>query len=493
MYEYLALAPIILPIVGALVALVAYDRFSRHFDVLVMGYSAFLFAVDVGYLLLLQGGMEPLAFGLIVLDPPGMVITALVSFLGTLVMFYSFVYKDRKHYDSTYFVTYLLLMGFMSGLANTYNVILMLVLLEAATVFSGVLILFGRTKKAISAATIYLTISIIEVLLVLYGAFVLYGHTGSLNVLEGIGLIPDSDRMLLAMLFLFGFGTKAGLLPLGQIWLPPAHSEAPPPISATMSGILVKASVIAMAKAIYPFASASGLETIALIVIVIGTLNILAGVIMALLQEDLKKLLAYHTISQIGYVIVGLGLGFFAGAGAGLGQVAVEGVYGAIFHITNHMLFKGCLFLISGALILRVNTRQMHRMRGLMKYMPLTAISFLIASLAMSGLPLLNGFVSKEAIREATAQAGAVWWGYEWLGYLQVVGSILTFICLIHAFYVMFMGQPKEEFAGVSDPPLYMLIPILIMAALCVLLGLFPGLVSGMLELAAEALLHPGM
>jgi formate hydrogenlyase subunit 3/multisubunit Na+/H+ antiporter MnhD subunit len=200
-----------------------------------------------------SGSIKPLAHDFIVLDAPGMVITCLAaSHAGHVLLFTC----RTVPLDSTYFVTYMILMGVMAGLANTYNVIVMLVLLEAATVFSGVLILFGRTKRAINATTIYLMISIIEVLLVLYGAFVLYNHTGSLNVIDGLNMIPDSDKILLAFLFIFGFGTKAGVLPLSLIWLPSAHAEAPPPISATMSGILVKAAIIAMANRSTPvFAS----------------------------------------------------------------------------------------------------------------------------------------------------------------------------------------------------------------------------------------------
>ena len=494
MYELLALSPVILPVIGALIALVIYDRFKTYFEPFIVGYSALLFILDLAYLLMLQSGKisEPLAYGFIVLDAPGMLISCLVSFLGTLVMFYSFTYKDRATYDSTYFVTYMILMGVMAGLANTYNVIVMLVLLEAATVFSGVLILFGRTRRAINATTIYLAISIIEVLLVLYGAFILYNHTGSLDVINGISQIPEGDRTLLVFLFLFGFGTKAGVIPLSLIWLPPAHAEAPPPISATMSGILVKAGVIAMAKAIFPFALVSGALTISQVVVAIGVLGILIGVIMALLQEDLKRLLAYHTVSQIGYILVGLGIGFLAVMGGGWSDVAREGVFGALFHITNHMLFKGGLFLISGALILRVSTRKMHKMGGLLMQMPVTAICFLVASLAMSGLPLLNGAVSKEAIHSATDAAIPLWSGYEWIGWLQVLGSILTFLCLIHAFYVIFMGKPKDEFVQVKEAPLYMLIPIVIMAGLCIVIGLFPGPFEDILLFAADALLHMG-
>lgn len=478
MYDYLALAPVILPIFGALMTLLLRKYSEKAQDVFLVVYTLFLFLINALYLVLLKAGsVTILAYGPLILDAPGMVITTLVCFIGVLIIFYSFVYKSKAHYDNTYFVAYLLMIAMMSGLANTYNIIAMLVFLEAATVISAVLILFGRTKKAIKAATIYLTISIIEVLLVVIGAFVLFNLTGTLDVFHAdLSTISRDDAMLLAMLFLFGFGTKAGLLPLGIVWLPSAHAEAPPPISATMSGILVKSSVIAMAKAVYLFYPVAGMETIVMIIASLGIINMLIGVIMALMQEDIKRLLAYHTISQIGYIILGLGI------------ATPMGVYGALFHITNHMLFKGCLFLITGALILRVNTRQIHKMGGLLSKMPVTAVCFLIASLAMSGFPLLNGSVSKAIIHEAAIEEGM-----SLFAALATVTSVLTFICLIHAFYVMFMGSPREEFKDVKDPPAYMLVPIVIMTLLCIVLGIYPELISGILQYAAEVLSHVAM
>jgi len=480
MNDYLALAPVILPIAGAVIALGAYRYYKRAFEAFIIVYSVLLFVFNAGYLLMLHGGMAPLSYGPITLDAPGMVISTLVSFLGMLIMFYSFAYKDKPQYDSTYFAAYLMMMGFMCGLANTYNVVIMLILLEAATVISGVLVLFGRTRRSIKAATIYLAISLFEVLLVLYGAFVLYGYTKSLDPTTNIAMIPEGGRLLLALLFLFGFGTKAGLVPLGLIWLPPAHSEAPPPISATMSGILISTSVIAMIRAVYPFYTASSSGMIMLIVVSIGALNMVIGMFMALFQEDLKRLLAYSSISQMGYVVIGLGL------------ATPLGVYGALFHIANHMFFKACLFLIAGVFILRVNTRQLHKMGGLWKYMPMTAVCFLIASLAMVGLPYLNGDASKSIIEKATLDAESIWWGYKWYFYAEIIGSFITFLYLFRAFWLIFLGRPKPGFEKVSDPPLYMLIPIVIMVALCVVLGLFPGLIEGTLQFAANALLHTG-
>jgi formate hydrogenlyase subunit 3/multisubunit Na+/H+ antiporter MnhD subunit len=484
MYEYLALFPIILPILGALLTYVLGRYSEKAQDVFLVAFSALLFILDSAYFICLQtGALKPQSYGVILLDAPGIFICTLVAFIGTLVIFYSFVYKDEKHYDNTYFIMYFLLMGMMGGLASSYNVIVMLIFLEAATVISAVLILFGRTKRSIKATYVYLAISIVEVILVIAGAFILYNDAGTLDLsLLRPGDVSQGDMFLLAMLFFFGFGTKAGLLPLGIIWLPPAHAEAPPPISATMSGILIKASVIAMVKSIYPFYIVSGVQTLILIVAAFGILNMLVGVIMALLSEDIKRLLAFHSISQMGYIIMGFGL------------ATPVAIYGALYHMTNHMLFKGCLFLITGALILRINTRKIHKMGGLINQMPLTGVCFLIASLAMSGMPFLNGFVSKELIYEGSLEAGypvifsVFGLDLTIFAILGWVTSALTFICLIHAFYVMFMGKPREEFKAVKDPPVYMMLPILIMVGLCIVLGVYPDLLSRALEYAASVL-----
>lgn len=484
MYEYAAFLPIILPIVGAILTYV-FGKYSEKLqDIFLVAFSTFLFILYTAYFIAIQADyIKPLAYNSIIWDAPGAFIACLVAFIGTLIIFYSFVYKDKTHYDNTYFIMYYLFMGTMIGLASTYNVVIMLIFLEAVTVISAVLILFGRTKRAIHATYIYLGISIIEVILVVAGAFILYNDAGTLDLnLLTTGSVSQNDMFLLAILFLFGFGTKASLVPLGLIWLPPAHSEGPPPISATMSGILIETSAIAMIKAVYPFYQVSNVSTLILIIAGLGLINMFAGVIMALLSEDIKRLLAYSSISSLGYVFLGFGL------------ATPDAIYGALAYIANHMLFKGGLFLVAGALIFRVNTRRMHKMGGLVRQMPLTAICFLVMALAISGVPFLNGFVSKELIYQGSVQAGypvyfsAFGIDFTVFAILGWLVSALLFICFMRAFYVIFLGKPKEEYNAVSDPPIYMMLPILILAALCIVIGIYPDLLSGALQYVANML-----
>jgi len=483
MLDYFALVPVLLPIVGGILIYLLSGTSEKIQRIFIVACMLLLLTLDLVYLFALQNQViQPASLGPLVLDAPGIYICCLVAFLGTLVMVYSFIYRVRNQFDSTFFILYFILAGMMGAMACTYNVLVMLVFLEAATVTSAVLILFGRTKRAIRATYIYLAISIVEVLLVVYGVFVLYDSTGTLDLrFMNPALLSPDETFLLALLFLFGFGTKAGILPLGSIWLPPAHADAPAAISATMSGILIKASVIAMVKVMYPFFLISQAETLMIIVTFFGTLNMVLGGIMTLFSCHIKRLLAWSSISQIGYIIVGFGL------------ATPLAIYGSLFHVLNHLLFKGGLFLISGILLYRIHTLQIRKMGGLARVMPVTALCFLLASLAMSGVPFLNGFISKELIYEGSIEAGfpvlfSVF-GVDMsiISILGWIASIVIFVALIRAFYYIFMGPVPESSRGMRDPPLYMLLPVGIMVGLCVVIGLFPELVSGTLQYIAQA------
>jgi formate hydrogenlyase subunit 3/multisubunit Na+/H+ antiporter MnhD subunit len=484
MFDYFALVPVLFPILGTVIVYLLLQFSEPVQKAFILCCMFLLFFLNFSYLLsLLYFDGAVASLGPIVLDASGMFLATLVTFLGTLVLSHSFIYRKKTDFDATFFIIYFLLVGMMCGMACTYNVIVMLVFLEAVTVTSAFLILYGRTKRAIKATYIYLGISIVEVIFVVYGAFVLYNIAETLDVSQiTISMFSSHDIFLLGLLFFFGFGTKAGVLPLSALWLPPAHADAPAPISATMSGILIKTGVIGMVKLVYPFFAVSGIDTLMLIVLATATLNMVIGGVMACLSQNIKRLLAWSSVSQIGYIVLGFGL------------ATPIAIYGALFHTLNHMLFKGSLFLIAGILLFQVKTLQIDKMGGLFRAMPITGVCFLIASLAMSGLPFLNGFFSKEIIYEGSIEAGfpvlLTVFGLHLtiFGIIGWIVSILIFICLIRAFYLIFLGEEKESFADLRDLPLSTMLPIIIMVSLCVILGLFPDLVSGSLELIAETI-----
>jgi formate hydrogenlyase subunit 3/multisubunit Na+/H+ antiporter MnhD subunit len=226
----------------------------------------------------------------------------------------------------------------------------------------------------------------------------------------------------------------------------------------------------------------SGIDLLILIVLFVATLNMVIGGVMAFFAENIKRLLAWSSISQIGYITLGFGLAT---------PVAITG---ALFHILNHLLFKGSLFLISGVLLFQVKTLRINRMGGLGRYMPITGLCFLIASLAMSGLPFLNGFISKEMIYEGSIEAGLPVLLSLFGLHLTIFGifgwitSIIIFVCLMRAFYLIFLGEPRHAESGLQDPPLYTMLPILILVGLCIVIGLFPELVLGSLEKIGETI-----
>lgn len=483
-YELIAFVPVLLPVIIGLLLFPLQrvaEQLQRLFIIAGMGLCL---AVNLGYLIGLIHRVVPVAsLGPIYLDAPGMFIATLVTFIGMMVLCYSFVYRAQNNFDCTFFSLYFILAGMMCGMACTYNVLVMLVFLEAATVTSAVLILFGRTRRAIRATYIYLGISIVEVILVVYASFILYNTTGTLDLrMMDLGLFSQNDLFILTLLFLFGFGTKAGLLPLSAIWLPPAHADGPAAISATMSGILIKASIIAMVKLMYPFYFLDAAGTLVPIILALATLNMVLGGVMALLSENIKRLLAWSSVSQMGYIFIGLGV------------ATPIAIYGSLFHILNHMLFKGSLFLISGILLYHLKTLKLHEMGGLLRRMPVTAACFLVASLAMAGLPFLNGFISKEIIYEGTVEAGfpvllSIFGLHLTIfGILGWVTSIIILICLMRAFVLIFLGEATGRAADLREAPLCMILPVAIMVGCCVLIGLFPDLVTPSLRYIADML-----
>jgi len=265
-------------------------------------------------------------------------------------------------------------------------------------------------------------------------------------------------------LFLMGFGLKAALVPF-HAWLPDAHPSAPAPISAMLSGILIKSlGIYALCRILF---NVIGLTAdVQNILLILGALSMVVGVFLAIGQWDFKRLLAYHSISQIGYVVVGIALG------------TPLGILGGLFHLLNHSLFKSLLFLNSGALEYATGTRDLKHMGGLMKKMPVTGTSSLIASMSIAGIPPFNGFWSKLIIIIAAVQAGQLWYAF-W----AVVASVLTLASFTKVMKYAFFGKLGKGLEQVKEVPIFMQISMSVLALLCLTGGilLLPGLIDSFL------------
>jgi hydrogenase-4 component B len=325
--------------------------------------------------------------------------------------------------------------------------------------------------------------------LFLFAAFALLARTTGQSGFATLpaGLAATRGGTALFALFMLGFGFKAGVLPL-HVWLPPAHAAAPSHVSALMSGVLLKMGILGMVRFLSwvpdPPIWWGGM------LVALGALSGLLGVAFALGQHDLKRLLAYHSIENIGIILLGLGLGTL-GKSLGNPMMQTLGFAGALLHVVNHSLFKGLLFLSAGAVLHATGTRDLERLGGLGRRMPWTSGAFLAGSWAICGLPPLNGFVSEWLIYLGAFRGlglGRQAWPVVILLSLALIGA-LALACFAKAFGAVFLGLPRTG-AGVHahEAPRVMLLPMGVLALACLSIGVAPLLLMPALGRVADTL-----
>jgi multicomponent Na+:H+ antiporter subunit D len=341
---------------------------------------------------------------------------------------------------------------FLSG--DIFNIY---VFFELTIISSYILITYGDKKASLKASIKYLIIGSIASFFFLFGIGLLYTKTGLLNLeylSMNIHTIDSQTQIIIFTLFLGAIGIKAAIIPF-HAWLVDAHSTASSPISAILSGITVKTGVYIFIRV---FALGFTLQNLNEIIIVLGAITAFGGVIGALVEWDIKRLLAYHTISQIGFIIVGIG------------TFSNIGVAGGIYHIVNHAIFKGLLFLCAGSIIYRTGSKDI-REHGVGKTMPITLITYIIAALAISGITPFNGSVSKSMIEMSVYDYPIIW-------IILIFASIGTVAHFSKILYYSFLKtQKKYKYQpDFQEVPYSMQISMIILAFFCILLGIIPTL-----------------
>jgi len=347
------------------------------------------------------------------------------------------------------------------------------------------------------AGYIYLVMAVLGALALLLAFGLLAGPDGNyaFDAMRQSARTPLLTSLILA-LALIGAGSKAGLVPL-HVWLPLAHPAAPSHVSALMSGVMTKVAVYAFIRIAFDLASPLDWWW-SMIVLALGGLTSVMGVLYALMQHDLKRLLAYHTVENIGIIFIGLGLALAFRAN-GLAEAAALALTAALFHVLNHSLFKSLLFFGSGAVLGATNERNMEHLGGLINRMPYTAFAFLAGSAAISALPPLNGFVSEWMTFQAIFLSPALpQWGLKFLvpavGTLLALSAALAAACFVKAFGVTFLGRARTSVAArAHETDSFSLSAMFAFTALCAAAGLLPGFVIEALRPAVQLIVGQGM
>lgn len=413
------------------------------------------------------------------LDPLAAFFVLLISLGGVLAAIYSKgymkMYRTSRYSLSTYYICLGILVATMQLVVLVQNSLAFLIVWEMMSFSSFFLVSFEHEKPEVRQAGLYYLIAMQVGVAFLIAAFSwLYHLSGSLDF-SSFSQISGSGSLTLIFIFFFlGFGTKAGFIPLHS-WLPLGHPAAPSGISAIMSGVMIKTGIYGILRMLL-LLPATNLY-LAYFVLGISLLTGIYGIMNALVQSDIKKLLAYSSIENIGIIGIGIGIGML-GQFYQLNTLIMFGYLGALLHIFNHFIFKTLLFMGAGAVYTQTHTRNMEKMGGLIQLMPITSTLFLIASLAICGLPMFNGFISEfvlyRGLADGVTQASlplnlAMLAGLAGLAFI----GVMAIICFTKAYGVCFLGSSRTIFkhqpVEVSG---FMKIPMLLLSVLIVLIGL---------------------
>jgi hydrogenase-4 component B len=404
-----------------------------------------------------------------------MIIIYLISFFSVIYSFHYLNDSSKALRTALSYFLYSLLIISMIFVVSANNIITFIFSWEVMSLTSYFLVIYNYEDfETIKSGYIYLIFTHIGAMFI-YSAFgIMFAYTNSLNFIN-LSLIPLNIKTLIFILSFIGFASKAGLFPL-HIWLPYAHPAAPSHISAIMSGVMIKMGIYGILK-IYTMLEFNSIIT-GYTVLAFGVISGVLGVVYALGQSDLKKLLAYHSVENIGIIITGIGIGM-------IGQyeknfaMALFGFTGAILHTLNHSIFKSLLFFGAGSVIHNTKNRSIEQMGGLLKNMKVSGLTFLVGSLAITGLPMFNGFISELIIYFGSFQ------GLKQLPLTQfasiiaiislaVVGG-LALACFTKVIGVAFLGEPRNDnTSNAKESGIFMLIPMIGLSLICLTIGVFP-------------------
>jgi len=425
-------------------------------------------------------------------DPLSAIFLAIVALVALMSTLYSVRYMEHYVRDKVakFFPVLLLCVASMTGVLVCSDFLFFLVFWESMTLTSYFLVTFESESAASQRAGLkYFIVTHGATLCMVAAALLLWRTSGSFHfdairqtLAELLKTRPFLAHLIIFLFFL-GFATKAGILPMGD-WLPDAHPVAPSGMSAALSGALVKLGIYGLVRLFCSLLVASpSLRLWGIFLALAGTGSLFVGNLTALRQVDTKRLMAFSTIAQIGYICLGLGVGVYClHTYPALASIALAG---ALFHAINHACFKSCLFLGAGSVLYRTGKRDMDKLGGLASFMPYTTGTTAIASLSIAGVPPFNGFASKWLIVAGCLLAGMRFPLFLVLGLIALFISLATLASFLSVLGSVFLGRADED-TRMQEVPISMIVPQVVLAALCILLGVFPQLALRFIGRAIE-------
>jgi multicomponent Na+:H+ antiporter subunit D len=492
---------VVTPLLGAFLIMIIgrfVKEFNKYFTSLILLFLAcisfyFLFNTGENIFVYKVGGWQPIdkiPIGIyIVMDGFTAIVVCIINLIGFLSAFYSISYMKRYTAENYFYALFCIMIAGMNGVVISGDLFNIFVFLEISVISAYALVAFGVEKNELEASFKYQVLGGIASFLILFGIGFIYWKTKTLNIADiQVAFSSGYDKtyfLFTQVLILSGFGLKAAIIPF-HAWLPDAHSSAPSPISAMLSGVLIKAVGIYVIIRLF-FNMFVVTEGMSVLITTLGTLSMVIGVFLAIGQWDIKRLLAYHSISQMGYVVLSVGIGMILVARGDKPEVATLAIAGGLFHLVNHAAFKGLLFLNAGAIEYTIGTRNLQEMGGLSKYMPATSATSFVASMSISGIPPFNGFFSKLIIIIACILAK-----FYLLAALAVIVSIITLASFLKFQRYAFYNKSNKN-QHIKEVPFPMVFSMVTLSLICLILSLLviPEIRDAILAPAVDVLTDP--
>jgi len=455
------LCPIVLPaIVGLLVMLIPKPiKWLREFlSLATTGYLFYvginLFGLKTKTALFPWAKIGPLELGLdLVLSQFTGFVTMFILLFGLATVLYSIGYFRKEGANPRYYGFVLWTISAAVGVVLSDNLLMLLIFWEVATVLLYLLVNLGKNDERSAAAKSFAILGFSDAVLT-FGIIIVGVAFGTLSIAKLSVIVNDFVSGAAFLMLFVGAIAKSGAMPLHS-WLPSIAESAPTPVMSFLPASLDKLlGIYFLARLVLHMFRMDNVMN--LVMMIIGAVTIIFAVMMALVQHDLKKLLSYHAVSQVGYMVLGIGTG------------TVVGILGGIFHMLNNAIYKNLLFMNAGSIERQTGTTELDKLGGLAKLMPVTFITTVVAAFSISGIPPLNGFFSKWMIYRGIIDAKSIIFIAA-----AMFGSALTLASFIKVLHSTFLGVPGEKYKKIKEVPITMTLPMIVLALLCVLFGVF--------------------